>query len=169
MLIVLTVVLTHCTSNNEIKTIKIGMCSDVHLPTMHDSEQRLSQFIDSMKIADPDFIIELGDFVIPKEKYHHLYEIWKSFPGSKYHVIGNHEMDGGTTLEEAFAYRNPDNHYPDIIPWEKKSLITHQMHPKLVIDDVCASFCQRIRVIIILHGRIKMTQRYFMEICPSFF
>lgn len=91
--------------------VVIGMCSDVHLPTMHDSEYRIRTFIDSMKTAKPDFIIELGDFGTPAEKYQHLFDIWNSFPGDKFHVIGNHEMDGGYSREEAVAYRNMRNSY----------------------------------------------------------
>lgn len=89
----------------------MGMCSDVHLPTMHDSKNRISIFIDSMKVEKPDFIVELGDFLIPKERYAPYFEIWNSYPGPKYHVIGNHEMDGGTSLEAALAYRNMSNSY----------------------------------------------------------
>ena len=100
-----------CADRPEIKTIKIGICADVHLPTMHDSESRITTFIDSMKSAKPDFIIELGDFGTPAPAYAHLFEIWNSFPGKKYHVIGNHEMDGGTSLEEALAYRNMESSY----------------------------------------------------------
>jgi predicted phosphodiesterase len=94
-----------CADKPSFKSVRIGMCSDVHLPTMHDSDQRITAFIDSMKIAQPDFIIELGDFGTPAEKYAHLFAIWNSYPGKKYHVIGNHEMDGGYSLEEAIAYR----------------------------------------------------------------
>jgi calcineurin-like phosphoesterase family protein len=78
---------------------------------MHDAEFRITAFIDSMRIAQPDFIIELGDFGIPHEKYAPYFDIWNSFPGPKYHVIGNHEMDGGTTLEEAVSYRGMNNSY----------------------------------------------------------
>ncbi len=93
-------------------SIKIGMCSDVHLPTMHDSEYRITRFIDSMKIARPDFIIELGDFGTPEKKYAHFFDIWNSFPGDKYHVIGNHEMDGGTSKDQALEYRAmPKSYY----------------------------------------------------------
>ena len=91
--------------------IRIGMCTDVHLPTMHDSEFRITKFIDAMKAEKPDFIIELGDFGTPDPKYAHLFEIWNSFPGEKYHVIGNHEMDGGFTLEQALAYRQMKKSY----------------------------------------------------------
>lgn len=92
-------------------TIKFGICSDVHLPTMHDSEYRMNVFIDSMNIAKPDFIIELGDFGTPAPEYAGLFDIWNSYSGEKYHVIGNHEMDGGYSREEAVQYRKMENSY----------------------------------------------------------
>ena len=87
------------------------MCTDVHLATMHDSEFRITTFIDAMKKEKPDFIIELGDFCTPEPKYAGYFEIWNSFPGDKYHVIGNHEMDGGTSKDKAVAYRGMKNSY----------------------------------------------------------
>ena len=98
-------------SAKKYNTVKIGMCTDVHLPTMHDSEYRITTFIDAMKKENPDFIIELGDFITPEPKYAKYYEIWNSFPGEKYHVIGNHEMDGGTSREKALEYRNMKSSY----------------------------------------------------------
>jgi predicted phosphodiesterase len=91
--------------------VKIGMCTDVHLPTMHDSEYRITTFIDAMKKEKPDFIIELGDFGTPEPKYAKYFDIWNSFPGDKYHVIGNHEMDGGTSREKAIEYRDMKSGY----------------------------------------------------------
>ncbi len=84
--------------------IKIGLCTDVHLPTMHDSEYRMTTFINSMKAEKPDFILEMGDFEIPDQKLAYLVDIWNSFPGEKFHVIGNHEMDGGTSKAKAVEY-----------------------------------------------------------------
>ena len=91
--------------------VRIGMCTDVHLPTMHDSEYRITTFINSMKKEKPDFIIELGDFGTPDPKYAPLFAIWNSFPGDKYHVIGNHEMDGGYTREKTMAYLQMKSSY----------------------------------------------------------
>ncbi len=82
------------------------MCSDVHLPTMHDGAQRLTTFLDSMKTAKADFIIELGDFVTPADKYASAFALWKDYPGTKYNVMGNHETDAGYSLEQALAYRD---------------------------------------------------------------
>ncbi len=100
-----------CNKKQQYDKVTFGICSDVHLPTMHDAEYRIQTFIDSMNAAKPDFIIELGDFAIPKEKYLHYFDIWNSFAGDKYHVIGNHEMDGGTSREEAIAFRNMKSGY----------------------------------------------------------
>ena len=110
-LILFSMAYSQCTIKKSPKVVRIGMCSDVHLPTMHDSEKRMTAFVDSMNFAKPDFIIELGDFGIPKEEYAPYFAIWNSFQGPKYHVIGNHEMDGGTTLEQAIAYREMQNSY----------------------------------------------------------
>nr|WP_319570467.1 metallophosphoesterase family protein [uncultured Draconibacterium sp.] len=104
------ILLASC-SEKEADVVKFGICTDVHLPTMHDSEHRITTFIDSMKKAQPDFIIELGDFGIPKPEYAPYFDIWNSFEGDKYHVIGNHEMDGGTSRETTLAYRNMESGY----------------------------------------------------------
>ena len=111
MIFIIISIAVSCCKPEEVNMVKIGMCSDVHLPTMHDSEKRITTFIDSMNIAEPDFIIELGDFGIPDERYVPYFDVWNSFQGPKYHVIGNHEMDGGTSLDEAVSYRNMKNSY----------------------------------------------------------
>jgi 3',5'-cyclic-AMP phosphodiesterase len=110
-LMIVLVLITARLSAQTYDKIRIGMCSDVHLPTMHDSKYRITKFIDSMKVAKPDFIIELGDFGTPEPKYAYLFDIWNSFPGEKYHVIGNHEMDGGTSLDKALDHLNMPKPY----------------------------------------------------------
>lgn len=95
----------------KVHVVTFGLCTDVHIPTMHDSEYRMSTFIEAMKKENPDFIIELGDFSIPKPEYQKTYDIWNSFPGDKHHVIGNHEMDGGTSHDEALEYRGMSSGY----------------------------------------------------------
>lgn len=111
LITLLIILLVNVSCQNKYDTVKIGMCSDVHLPTMHDSSYRIQKFIDSMEIAKPDFIIELGDFGTPAKKYSGLFDIWNSFTGDRYHVIGNHEMDGGYSREQAVAYRKMQNSY----------------------------------------------------------
>jgi len=40
-----------------------------------------------------DFIIQLGDFCQPQSYNEPFMDIWNSFDGPKYHVLGNHDMD----------------------------------------------------------------------------
>jgi 3',5'-cyclic-AMP phosphodiesterase len=89
--------------------VRIGMCSDAHLPTMHDATSRITEFIDEMKVTKPDFIIELGDFAEVSDTAY--FRIWNSFPRDKFHVIGNHEMDGGFSREQALKVRQMKSSY----------------------------------------------------------
>jgi calcineurin-like phosphoesterase family protein len=85
-------------------TVRFGICTDVHKDIMHDADERLSAFIEKAKVSDVDFIIQLGDFCRPYEYNKGFLGIWNSFPGDKYHVLGNHETDGGFTREQSIDF-----------------------------------------------------------------
>ena len=87
-----------------LESIRFGVCADVHKDIMHDSDQRLRTFIDEMNQEQVDFIIQLGDFCRPSVKNDTFMAIWRSFDGSNYHVIGNHEMDGDFSREQVVSY-----------------------------------------------------------------
>ncbi|MBI5010820.1 MAG: metallophosphoesterase, partial [Bacteroidia bacterium] len=86
------------------KTVRFGVCTDVHKDIMHDADERLSVFIEKAKTSDLDFIIQLGDFCRPYDYNLGFLTIWNSFPGEKHHVPGNHETDGGFTREESIRF-----------------------------------------------------------------
>ncbi|MCT4587132.1 MAG: metallophosphoesterase [Carboxylicivirga sp.] len=83
--------LTSCYSKN--RKIRMGICSDVHHDLMPDSEARLKTFLDEATKTKADFIIQLGDFCLPREKNQPFLDLWNTFKGQKYHVLGNHDMD----------------------------------------------------------------------------
>ena len=88
----------------ENKSIRFGICTDVHKDIMHDADERLSQFIEKAKTSDLDFIIQLGDFCRPYDYNLGFMGIWNNFPGDKHHVLGNHETDGGFKREESVKF-----------------------------------------------------------------
>jgi len=90
--------------DKEKKSLRFGLCTDVHKDIMHDADQRLQAFVDEAKEQELDFIIQLGDFCRPYDYNLEFMSIWNSFPGKKYHVIGNHDMDGGFSREEVVKY-----------------------------------------------------------------
>ena len=74
--------------------LRFGVIADVHKDIMHDADSRLQVFVDEMKKQNVDFILQLGDFCIPMDRNREFLDIWNSFPGPKFHVLGNHDTDG---------------------------------------------------------------------------
>ncbi|WP_236969136.1 metallophosphoesterase family protein [Membranihabitans marinus] len=92
------------TSADKREELRFGICTDVHKDIMHDADERLQAFIDEAKEKSLDFIIQLGDFCRPYDYNLPFLSIWNQFPGDKYHVLGNHDMDGGFSREEVIQY-----------------------------------------------------------------
>ena len=84
--------------------LSFAICADVHKDIMHDADERLASFIEAAKAKELDFILQLGDFCIPTDKNRSFVDIWNSYPGDRYHVLGNHDMDNGYSKEETIAF-----------------------------------------------------------------
>ncbi|MDN5201056.1 metallophosphoesterase [Fulvivirgaceae bacterium BMA10] len=87
------------------QTLKIGIVADVHQDIIHDGYARLRFFMDDMKKRKPDFIIQMGDFSLPRPQNQVFLDVWNEFEGPAYHVLGNHDMrDFGFTREQTMAW-----------------------------------------------------------------
>ena len=90
------------------RPLRFGVIADIHKDVMHDADERLRVFIEQMEREKVDFILQLGDFCVPKEENLGFLKIWNTFKGPKYHVLGNHDTDdngqGSTTRERTMAY-----------------------------------------------------------------
>ncbi len=84
--------------------IRFGLCADVHKDIMHDADARLKTFISRMNVEKVDFIMQLGDFCRPYDYNQSFLDIFNKFEGPRYHVLGNHDMDGGFTREQTLTY-----------------------------------------------------------------
>lgn len=94
------------------ENIEIGLIADVHQDIMHDGEQRISEFINTAHKRRPDFIIQLGDFALPRPQNQSFLDIWNSYKGHKFHVLGNHDMrDFGFTREQTMTWWNMKERY----------------------------------------------------------
>lgn len=92
--------------------IKVGICTDIHLDTVHDAPKRLQAFMEEMRREKPDFIIQLGDFCSPHEKNKAFRAIWNQFEGPRYDVIGNHDTDDGFTRNQVVDFwQMPGRYY----------------------------------------------------------
>ncbi len=92
--------------------VRIGMVADVHQDIIHDAYARIRFFIDDMKIRKPDFIIQLGDFALPRKRNQPFLDAWNEFEGPRYHVLGNHDMkDLGFTREQTMDWWQMEKRY----------------------------------------------------------
>ena len=88
--------------------VRFGIIADIHKDVMHDADSRLQSFIDHMIQEQVDFIIQLGDFCVPKSENWDFTQIWNQFQNPSYHVLGNHDTDGGFTRQQTIDYWGMD-------------------------------------------------------------
>ena len=93
------------------RPLRFGVIADVHKDVMHDADQRLAAFVERATEAKVDFIIQMGDFCVPKAENQGFMDIWRRWKGPNYHVIGNHDTDGGYSREQTVAYYNMPSRY----------------------------------------------------------
>ena len=84
--------------------IRLGAIADVHQDIMHDGVQRIEAFVSEMQQSKAQGIINLGDFCVPHTRNDSFLAKWNSFTGEKFHVLGNHDTDGGYKREQAVEY-----------------------------------------------------------------
>jgi Icc protein len=84
--------------------VRFGVISDVHQDLMYDASARLAAFVEAMRGAEVDFIVQLGDFCIPHPRNQPFMDVWRSWRGPAYHVHGNHDFDGGYRPEQVRAF-----------------------------------------------------------------
>ena len=98
-------------SDPHAKPVRFGVITDVHKDIMHDADHRLEVFIRKMTAEQVDFVIQLGDFCVPKESNQGFLDIWNTFPGARYHVLGNHDTDGGYRREDTVDWWRMTSRY----------------------------------------------------------
>lgn len=92
--------------------MKIGIVADIHQDIIHDGYSRLRFFIEDMKSRQPDFIIQMGDFALPRKRNQPFLDAWEEFEGPKYHVLGNHDMvDFGYTKQQTMDWWKMEKRY----------------------------------------------------------
>jgi len=58
-----------------------------------------------------DFIMQLGDFCRPYDYNRGFLDIWNQFQGPRFHVLGNHDTDGGFTREQTLEFWGTKDKY----------------------------------------------------------
>lgn len=81
------------------EAVRFVIVSDLHAQDIPDGKRRMQTVVDAANRAGADFLIQLGDFVRPDQEGSSFLRVWDGFPGEKYHVLGNHDLDRYTKDE----------------------------------------------------------------------
>jgi predicted phosphodiesterase len=93
-----------CQARPDGPKLRFGVITDIHQDLMPDGPARLSAFLAAMRAADAAFIVQLGDFCVPHPRNRAFLDVWRSWAGPSYHVLGNHDFDGGYRPEQVRAF-----------------------------------------------------------------
>lgn len=125
--------------------LRLGICADLHQDIIPDGPQRLQTFITAMNKDQPDFIIQMGDLCVPKPSNQTIIDIWNQFKGPKYHVIGNHDTDGGYSHDQVVSFWNAKGkyysfdtcgyHFIVLNANEEKEIPKYQGSPSIISND----------------------------------
>ncbi len=81
-----------------------GICTDLHHDLIFDSHKHLGAFINAMNESNVDFIIQLGDFCFTQSHNRSILDLWNTFDSPSYHVIGNHDLEFSTSVDEVVDF-----------------------------------------------------------------
>ena len=90
--------------------VKFAVFTDLHYDHIYDGEERIEQFVASVKDRQLDFVIQLGDFAYPIPENQKLIDKLKTLGVPFYGVIGNHDTDR-YAKEDVLRFLGLENSY----------------------------------------------------------
>jgi predicted phosphodiesterase len=73
--------------------VKFAVFTDLHYDAIHDGERRINEFINSVKIKNIDFVIDLGDLCYPTDDNKYILSKLKELDIPLFFSVGNHNSD----------------------------------------------------------------------------
>ena len=96
------------------RPIRLGVIADLHVDLIPDGAERLDSFLDEMTKTKPDALIQMGDFTFAKESNQKIVDRFNKAHEIALHVIGNHDTDGGLSMEhvlKSWGMKDPYYHH----------------------------------------------------------
>ena len=96
------------------RPIRVGVIADLHVDLIPDGSERLDSFLDEMAKMKPDALIQLGDFAFAEESNQKIVDRFNKAHETTLHVIGNHDTDGGLSIEQvldSWGMKEPYYHH----------------------------------------------------------
>ena len=92
-------------------SVRLGVIADLHHGLAPTAMERLDDFMEAVRERKPDAIIQLGDFNYGPGRGDECMELWRTFNGPRYHVLGNHDMDFASKDAMVHNWQMPGPYY----------------------------------------------------------
>ena len=102
-----------CPGRSAVRTdsVCLGVIADLHHGLAPRAMERLETFMRAVAERKPDAILQLGDFNFGTKESEECLDLWNSFVGPGYHVLGNHDMDYLSKDAIVRKWGMPDRYY----------------------------------------------------------
>nr|MBR9810152.1 hypothetical protein [bacterium] len=98
------------------RPIRLGVIADLHVDLIPDGSERLDSFLDEMVKTKPDALIQMGDFAFAEESNQKIVDRFNKAHETTLHVIGNHDTDGGLSIEQVLdSWGMTDPYYHHVL------------------------------------------------------
>jgi 3',5'-cyclic AMP phosphodiesterase CpdA len=91
--------------------LRLGVGADLHQDLVPDAPERLAALQKAAREFKADAVVQLGDFCKPIAANLALLKQWREGPKPQIDVIGNHDMDGGSTPDKTAAWMGMPGRY----------------------------------------------------------
>ncbi len=92
-------------------SVCLGVIADLHHGLAPRAMERLDTFMRAVRTRKPDAILQLGDFNFGTTESEECLDLWRTFDGPRYHVLGNHDMDFTTKDTIVQKWGMPGRYY----------------------------------------------------------
>ena len=91
--------------------LRLGVGADLHHDIVPDGSERLAALIKASQEFQAHAVAQLGDFCQPKAANLPLLKQWRAAGLPQIDVLGNHDMDGGSTPDKTAAWMGLKGRY----------------------------------------------------------
>lgn len=89
----------------------LGVIADLHHGLAPRAIERLEEFMSAVRLRKPEAILQLGDFNFGPTRGEECMDLWRTFNGPRYHVLGNHDMDFASKETMVQNWQMPGRYY----------------------------------------------------------
>lgn len=120
--------------------IRFAVFTDLHYDHIPDGDRRIKEFLDAVRLKNPDFILSLGDLCYPAAENRKVIDALEQSGVPVYHTIGNHDTDQ-YSLEEVMDFLKIESSYYSFLIDDVKFIVLNTCYIR--DGQKCVPFLKR--------------------------